>query len=68
VETKPFRPHLTLARIREPEPLDQLQRTIASLASNDFGVFQATEFHLYRSVLQPGGSVYTKLASFPLSA
>jgi 2'-5' RNA ligase len=67
-ETKPYSPHLTLARIREPQPLDQLQRTIATLASTDFGVFEATHFHLYRSELRPGGSVYTKLASFPLSA
>lgn len=67
-ETKPFQPHLTLARIRNSENLFDLKKTIAELPSVDFGAFTATKFHLYRSVLQPGGSVYTKLASYPLSA
>jgi 2'-5' RNA ligase len=67
-ETKPFRPHLTLARIRHPEPLDDLQKAIAELPSLDFGAFQAQSFHLYRSQLNPGGSIYTKLATFPLTA
>ena len=44
------------------------QVNLADLPSVDFGAFEAQKFHLYRSVLQPGGSVYTKLASFPLSA
>ena len=66
-EEKPFRPHLTLARIRHPEPLSALQAEIARLPSVDFGAFQAESFHLYRSQLDPRGSIYTKLASFPLS-
>jgi 2'-5' RNA ligase len=65
-EEKEFRPHLTLARIRRPEPLGALKAEISRLPSLDFGVFQAESFHLYRSQLQPGGSIYTKLASFPL--
>lgn len=66
-EEKEFRPHLTLARIRRPEPLTALKAEISGLPSTDFGAFQVESFHLYRSQLQPGGSIYTKLASFPLA-
>jgi len=66
-EEQEFRPHLTLARIRRPEPLTALKTEISRLPSVDFGVFQVASFHLYRSQLQPGGSIYTKLASFPLA-
>ena len=67
-ENRPFSPHLTLARIRGPVPLFNLQKTVAELPSVDFGGWQADRFHLYRSQLQSGGSVYTKLSSFPLVA
>lgn len=63
-ETKPFRPHLTLARIREPRPLADLQQAIAALPSDDFGGWTAEAHHLYESRRAPGGSIYTKLASY----
>jgi 2'-5' RNA ligase len=67
-ETRPFQPHLTLARIRQPENLFDLKKTIAELPSVDFGAFTATQFHLYESRLTPQGSLYSKLASYPLAA
>jgi len=67
-EEKPFRPHLTLARIREPQPLAELKRTIASLPNDDFGGWTAPAFHLYQSQLRSGGSIYTKLESYPFPA
>jgi 2'-5' RNA ligase len=66
-EEKEFHPHLTLARIRRPEPLTALKAEIFRLPTVDFGVSHIGSFHLYRSQLHPGGSVYTKLASFPLA-
>jgi RNA 2',3'-cyclic 3'-phosphodiesterase len=66
-EQRVFSPHLTLARIREPVPLQKLQEAIAGLDSLDFGSFEAGRFYLYQSRLQPGSSVYTKLSEFPLS-
>lgn len=68
LETKKFSPHLTLARIKDPVPLTQLQETIAQLPNNEFGTFRADEFHLYLSKPGPSGSIYTKLAEFPLKA
>jgi len=66
-EKRPFSPHLTLARIQEPFDARPLEQVLAGLPSREFGSFQARAFFLYRSQLQRGGSVYTKLAEFPLS-
>ncbi|HEV3333433.1 MAG TPA: RNA 2',3'-cyclic phosphodiesterase [Bryobacteraceae bacterium] len=64
-ETRPFSPHLTLARIKERLDLQPLRETIAALPSLDFGQFTVDRFFLYQSKLRPTGSVYTKLAEFP---
>jgi len=66
-EKRAFSPHLTLARIKERLDLQPLREAIAALPSLDFGRFEARSFFLYQSQLRPGGSVYTKLAEFPLS-
>jgi 2'-5' RNA ligase len=66
-ESRPFSPHLTLARIRSQVPLQALREAIAGMSSLEFGEFEACAFFLYQSVLQPSGSVYTKLAEFPLT-
>jgi 2'-5' RNA ligase len=65
-EERPFNAHLTLARIKEPAPLQALRDAIAQLESVDYGSFLVDRFHLYRS--QPGsaGSIYTKLSEYPL--
>ncbi len=66
-EKRPFSPHLTLARIKERVDLDALHEALAGLPSLEFGSFPAAGFYLYRSTLRPTGSVYTKLAEFPLT-
>jgi 2'-5' RNA ligase len=66
-EKRAFSPHLTLARIKDRVDLQPLREKIAALPSLDFGRFEARSFFLYRSKLHPTGSVYTKLAEFPLS-
>jgi 2'-5' RNA ligase len=67
-EEREFSAHLTLARIKEPVPLQALRNAIAQLETLDFGAFVADRFYLYRS--QPGsaGSIYTKLSEFPFQA
>ncbi len=66
-EKRKYSPHLTLARIKERPDLFRLQGAIEREAMLDFGGFQAHSFYLYRSQLKPTGSVYTKLAEFPLT-
>ena len=67
-EEREFSAHLTLARIKDPVPLQPLRNAIAQLESFEFGSFTADRFYLYRS--QPGsaGSIYTKLSEFPFQA
>lgn len=65
-ETRHYSPHLTLARIREAHDLAELRRRVAALPSDDFGEFLADSFHLYLSRREAGGSVYSKLATYPL--
>ncbi|MGB6875100.1 MAG: RNA 2',3'-cyclic phosphodiesterase [Candidatus Acidiferrales bacterium] len=63
-EAHAFQPHLTLARFKSNEGLSELRKKIASLPSQDFGGGAAAEFHLYQSVLQSGGAVYSKLSTY----
>lgn len=65
-EKRPYSPHLTLARIKDRLDLRPLHHRISEEAL-DFGPFEAGAFFLYRSQLKPTGSVYTKLAEFPLT-
>jgi 2'-5' RNA ligase len=63
IEDRPFRPHLTLARQRDPVPLEELRRALAATPSEDFGVFRAESFSLYLSA----SGRYTRLQEFPLT-
>jgi len=63
-EERAFSPHLTLARFDTPRGLDALHAAIEKAAPFEFGSATAKEFHLYQSVLKPGGAEYTRLATF----
>ncbi|MBV8845028.1 MAG: RNA 2',3'-cyclic phosphodiesterase [Bryobacterales bacterium] len=66
VEDRDFHPHLTLARRRDPVPLDKLRGILDALSpdSSEFGAFTATSFFLYLSA----NGRYTKLEEVPLAA
>jgi RNA 2',3'-cyclic 3'-phosphodiesterase len=63
-EERAFSPHLTLARLDTPRVLEALQDAVKKAGHLKFGVTTAKEFHLYQSVLKPGGAEYTRLATF----
>jgi 2'-5' RNA ligase len=63
-ETKPYHPHLTLART-SARPLRELQPLLAD-PPPQFGTMTAREFFLYQSQPQKGGSKYTRLERFTL--
>lgn len=67
-EERAFNAHLTLARIKEPAPLQGLRSAIAQLESVEFGTFNVDRFYLFRSQPGPAGSIYTKLSEYPLQA
>lgn len=71
-ESKSFRPHLTLARIRRNAASHALQTAGAALQERSDNAdhipalsFVVTELVHYRSELQRGGSVYTPLTVIP---
>ena len=78
-EEHAFSPHLTLARAgrrsgapgwRKDDGANKnfavLQEKLSAMAVPEFGSMTAHEFFLYESKLMRGGSVYSKLARFPL--
>jgi 2'-5' RNA ligase len=63
-EARKFSPHLTLARFDAPRGLDHLHAAIAKAGALEFGGATAGNFHLYQSVLKPGGAEYTRLVTY----
>ncbi len=60
-DSRPFRPHITLGRVRSSRGRSELVEGLERVADTVFGDVTTARIHLYRSVLQPGGSVYTVL-------
>jgi 2'-5' RNA ligase len=68
-ETRPFSPHLTLARIAYPEDSPAFEKTMKALLAakdKDFGSVNIRRITLFQSTLAPGGSIYTPLERFQL--
>ncbi len=65
-ETKPFRPHLTLARFRTPPAASELE-LLPGLMPQGFSPFPVRDVRLVSSRLTPRGPIYTNLAVFPLA-
>ncbi|MDE3018842.1 MAG: RNA 2',3'-cyclic phosphodiesterase [Nitrospirota bacterium] len=69
-ETRPFNPHLTLARIKEGSK--EVGRAIARIGLLErevpLGQLEVSRVALMRSELKPSGSVYTTLWEIPLGA
>jgi RNA 2',3'-cyclic 3'-phosphodiesterase len=63
-ESRPFHPHVTLARARDPRGAGGLARVLG--AGPAFGEIRVTALHLMRSELDPRGSRYSVLAEAPL--
>lgn len=61
VEDRRFQPHLTLARRRDPVPVEALKQRLAELPPEEFGSFRAASFFLYLSA----AGRYTQLQEFP---
>lgn len=67
LEGRPYRPHLTLARVRRPleeEPLKALRMTARRIRFTD--EFFARTVDVMQSVPGPGGSKYTVVAPAPM--
>lgn len=66
LDSRIFRPHITLARVRDGMPLaDARALAIAARSVVYKGMHQVSEISLMKSDLGPGGARYTKVASIP---
>lgn len=64
-ESRPFSPHVTLGRVREPRRQPGLA---AALGGGIVGRQRVERLSLMRSDLSPRGARYTELAAIPLTA
>ena len=66
-EERPFRPHLTLARVKSSKGLTGLEKALEKDGGYEAGRFVASGLGLLRSELTPRGAVYSKLKWFPFA-
>ena len=66
-ETRPFRPHLTIGRVRRGTHPRGLDAVFADFAGQEFGRTRVEAVTLYASELTSRGPIYTVLTSIPLS-
>ena len=67
-ETRAYKPHVTLGRVRpaKPRELRQVSDALASAVDRTFGAWRVEEFALMQSKLSPHGSQHSTLATFRL--
>ena len=68
-EERPFSAHLTLGRVKQNitgSDQQKIRRILESTQVDLLGGARVDSVHLYKSDLNPGGSVYTRLYSAPL--
>ena len=67
VEGRPFRPHVTLARVRAPLPIDRL-RALARVARSvrTRATVRVERITLFESTLSPSGARYRRIHAAPL--
>ena len=65
-EARPFKPHLTLGRVRSPRGKGSLAQAVEKHRDVEIGSFPVNVVYLFKSELKPSGAVYTKLQTFPM--
>lgn len=70
-EDRPFSPHLTIGRVGQdvsPADLKRISAAIEETTVGPLGTVHVGAVHIFKSDLQPGGSVYTHLYAMPLKS
>ena len=63
---KPFRPHLTLGRVKSSRGKKELKKLLLRNQRVPIGSMEVEQFALIKSELRPSGPIYTILESFKL--
>jgi RNA 2',3'-cyclic 3'-phosphodiesterase len=63
-EQRPFAPHLTLARIKNPVPLNNLRKKVEHMQPAAIGSLVVSSFSLFRSRPGTNASIYEKLMDY----
>jgi 2'-5' RNA ligase len=58
-ERRPWKAHVTLARVKGRQELDRVRRILEAHATEDFGTHMVDAIHLKKSVLTPQGALYS---------
>ena len=64
-ETRPFSPHITVARVKSGRKRDEIAAFLAHLTDESFGTFRVESVRLKQSVLSPSGPKYSTLHEVP---
>ena len=64
-ETRPFSPHITVARVKSGRKRDEIAAFLGRLADESFGTFSVENVRLKQSVLSPSGPKYSTLYEVP---
>jgi 2'-5' RNA ligase len=67
-EERPYRPHVTLARLREPWGRGAVETFREAASAWPFPEWRVRSIVLYQSRLHPSGAVHTPLREWPASA
>ncbi len=65
-ETRAFKGHLTLGRVKAKIVADRLQAAMHELETFETDGFEVSQFILYKSELRPSGAVYSRVKEVPL--
>ena len=65
-EDRPFRPHLTLGRVKSGRGRDELAERMEGRGEEEFGDFEVERVVLFKSDLRPSGPIYTPLREMKL--
>ncbi len=64
-ETRPFSPHITIARVRSGRKRDEVAAFLEHLADESFGSFNTDRIRLKQSLLSSSGPTYSTLFEVP---
>lgn len=65
-EVRPYQPRITLGSLDEWDAIDELHEVVEDLPSREFGTLNPDRFVLYENTLTDSGSIFRKVADFPL--